>query len=385
MAPDTWGCGHTRVPVRCGAHKISASTRPELVGPLKANVRSGVINPTPPRSRERGRPRSSPEPGSNRCRGRKDILIVPDLYPSIHKAHCFLDALHAPLDYGEQVELRWSSPDFRGSMRRNFYPSTEAAAREAVSLGLNHDIYVGVAPRRGSDGTREGVRRVGALWADLDAKGEHTVGCRLRQLEALTRPPSILVLTGRGCHAYWLLSRPADGLERLERAEGVMRRLGQGLGGDPVWDRARILRVPSTFNYKYAASRPVEPERFEPRLRYDLEELEEMAKAFPEEGAPEGVPTAGRSSVRRDALAAPIREGERNVTLASVAGSLRDRGLDEGNIAVVLLEVNRLRCDPPLEETEVLRIARYVGRYAVGSPRYRSSPARRVRRSAEEV
>jgi hypothetical protein len=234
-----------------------------------------------------------------------------------------------------------------------------------------------------------GVRRLGALWADLDVKGEHTVDSRLRQLEDLTCPPSILVLTGRGCHAYWLLSKPADGLEQLEQAEGVMRWLGQGLGGDPVWDRARILRVPSTFNHKYEASRPVEPECFEPRLRYDLEELEEMAKAFPEEGAPEGVPTsvptAGRSSVRRDALATPMLTGERNVTLASVAGSLRDRGLDEGNIAVVLMEVNLLRCDPPLEATEVLRIARSVGRYEVGSPRYRSSPARRVRRNAEEV
>jgi hypothetical protein len=315
--------------------------------------------------------------------------MVPDLYPSIHQAHCFLEALHAPLHHGEQIELRWNSPNFRGSMRRNFYPSTEAAAREAVSLGLNHDVYVGVAPRWGSDGTGVGVRRLGALWADLDAKGEHTVGSRLRQLEDLTCPPSILVLTGRGCHAYWLLSRPADGLEQLKQAEGVMRRLGQGLGGDPVWDRARILRVPSTFNHKYDASRPVEPECFEPRLRYDLEELEEMAEAFPEEGAPEGlptsVPTAGRSSVRRAALAAPIREGERNVTLASVAGSLRDRGLDEGTIAAVLLEVDRLRCDPPLEATEVLRIARSVGRYTLGSPRYRSSPVRRVRRNAEEV
>jgi hypothetical protein len=318
--------------------------------------------------------------------------MVPDLYPSIHQAHCFLEALHAPLHHGEQIELRWNSPNFRGSMRRNFYPSTEAAAREAVSLGLNHDVYVGVAPRWGSDGTGVGVRRLGALWADLDAKGEHTVGSRLQQLEDLTCPPSILVLTGRGCHAHWLLSRPADGLEQLEQAEGVMRRLGQGLGGDPVWDRARILRVPSTFNHKYEASRPVEPECFEPRLRYDLDQLEEMAKAFPEEGAPEGVPTsvptsvptAGRS-VRRDALAAPILTGERNVTLASVAGSLRDRGLDEGNIGVVLLEVNRLQCNPPLEETEVLRIARSVGRYAVGSPRYRSSPVRRVRRNAEEV
>jgi hypothetical protein len=274
-------------------------------------------------------------------------------------------------------------------MRRRFFASTEAAAHQAVSLGLNYDVYVGVAPRRCSDGTRAGVGRLGAVWADLDAKGEHTVGSRLRQLQDLACRPSILVLTGGGCHAYWLLTKPADGLERLEWAEGLMRRLGRGLGGDPVWERARILRAPGTFNHKYDAPRPVELERLEPRLRYDLNQLEEMAKAFPEEGTPEGVPasvpTVRRGSARRDALAAPIREGERNVTLASVAGSLRDRGLDEGTIVVALLEINRLRCDPPLEAIEVFRIARSVGRYAVGSPRYRRSPVRRVRRNAEEV
>jgi hypothetical protein len=274
-------------------------------------------------------------------------------------------------------------------MRRKFFASTEATAREAVSLARFCDVYFGVAPRRGSDGTRAGVRRLAALWADLDAKDEHTVDSRLRQLQTLTCPPSILVLTGGGCHAYWLLKNPVDGLERLEQAEAVMRRLGQGLGGDPVWDRARILRVPGTFNHKYDAPRPVDLERCEPGLRYELDQLEEMAKTFPEEGAhdgvPSGAPSAGRSSVRRDVLAASIREGERNVTLASVAGSLRDRGLDEGTIAVVLSEVNHLRCEPPLEGTEVLRIAGSVSRYTVGSPRYRRSPVRRVRRNAKEV
>jgi hypothetical protein len=265
-------------------------------------------------------------------------------------------------------------------MRRKFFASTEAAAREAVSLGVFCDVYLGVAPRWGSDGTRAGVRRLGTLWADLDAKGEHTVGSRLRQLQDLPCPPSILVKTGGGCHCYWLLKRHVDGPEQLEQAEAVMRRLGQGIGGDPVWDRTRVLRVPGTFNHKYADEpRLVELERWEPRLRYDLDQLEEMAKAFPEEG----VPTAGRSGVRCDALAVTIRDGERNVTLLSVAGSLRYRGLDEHTIGVVLLEVNRSRCEPPLEGTEVLRIAESVGRYPSGRPRYRRSPVRRVRHNAE--
>jgi hypothetical protein len=81
-----------------------------------------------------------------------------------------------------------------------------------------------------------------------------------------------------------------DALEKLEQAEGVMRRLGQGLGGDPVWDRSRILRAPGTFNHKYDAPRLVELERFEPRLRYDLDQLEEMAQAFPEEVRPRVYP-----------------------------------------------------------------------------------------------
>jgi hypothetical protein len=312
-------------------------------------------------------------------------MVPPDVFTDTHQAHRLLEALHAPLHDGEQSELRWNLPDTRGSMHRRFFASTQAAAREAASLGAFCDVYIGVAPRWGSDGTRTGVRRLGALWADLDAKGEYTVGGRLRQLRDLACPPSILILTGGGCHCYWLLKKPAVGPEKLVRAEGVMRLLGQGLGGDPVWDCARILRVAGTFNHKYDEPRPVQLKHFEPGLRYDLGQLEEMAKPLPEEGTPSGVPTAGRSSVRRDALAAPIPTGERNVTLASVAGSLRDRGLDEGTIAVVLLEVDRLRCDPPLEATEVLRIARSVGRYAVGNPRYRSSPARRERRNAKGV
>ena len=134
--------------------------------------------------------------------------MLPDLYPSIHQARCFLEALHAPLYDGELSELRWSSPDFPGFLRRKFFASPEAAAHKAVSLGLCCDVYVGVAPRWGSDGTRAGVRRLGALWADLDAKDGHTVDSRLRQLQDLTCPASILVLTAGGCHAYWLLSKP---------------------------------------------------------------------------------------------------------------------------------------------------------------------------------
>jgi AAA domain/Primase C terminal 1 (PriCT-1) len=57
-----------------------------------------------------------------------------------------------------------------------------------------------------------------------------------------------------------------------------------------------------------------------------------------------------------------IPEGTRNTTLASIAGSMRRRGMAEDEIAAALLKVNE-RCDPPLEEAEVRTVARSIARY----------------------
>ena len=57
-------------------------------------------------------------------------------------------------------------------------------------------------------------------------------------------------------------------------------------------------------------------------------------------------------------------QGERNNGLASLAGSMRHRGMSQRAIEGALLEENRLRCDPPLEEPEVRRIAESISRYS---------------------
>ena len=264
-------------------------------------------------------------------------------------------------------------------MRQTFVPIAEEAARHAVSLGKDWDVYAGAATRLGHDGTKAGVCRVPAVWADLDAKDGHTRQSRLEQLLALPHHPSILVWTGGGWHAYWLLKTPAEGPEDLDRAELLMRRLAAGLGSDPVHDLSRIMRVPGTFNHKYGEPRPVVLEHLDPDLRYELDQLQEMAEALP------GVDAGnGGGKVSREVLCEPIREGKRNVALASVAGSLRDRGLDVETISVVLLEVNRARCSPPLGADEVLGVARSVGRYPGGKPRYRKSPVKRIHHKKKE-
>ncbi|MDX1470023.1 MAG: bifunctional DNA primase/polymerase [Flavobacteriaceae bacterium] len=58
-----------------------------------------------------------------------------------------------------------------------------------------------------------------------------------------------------------------------------------------------------------------------------------------------------------------LKEGSRNATLASMAGSMRRKGFDEDAIAVALLEQNK-NCNPPLDEDEVKTIAKSISGYA---------------------
>ena len=58
-----------------------------------------------------------------------------------------------------------------------------------------------------------------------------------------------------------------------------------------------------------------------------------------------------------------IPNGQRNATLASLAGGMRRNGFDQEAIAAALHAENRAKCSPPLDDEEVERIAASVGRY----------------------
>ena len=78
------------------------------------------------------------------------------------------------------------------------------------------------------------------------------------------------------------------------------------------------------------------------------------------EAAPEARIEGNRASPER------ITEGSRNDTLFRLACSLRGKGMTVEGITAALLAENKARCDPPLPDREVEKIAQSGGKYPPG-------------------
>lgn len=136
------------------------------------------------------------------------------------------------------------------------------------------------------------------LWLDLDiADDAHKAGncpteLQARQiLAAYPAAPSLIVNSGHGWHAYWLLDAPFmfSNTEDRNRAADLMRGwqaiaqiAGASIGChvDSTHDLARVLRVPGTFNVKNGGHVPVTiiDDNCE---RYGMAELEQAAPKIP--------------------------------------------------------------------------------------------------------
>lgn len=154
--------------------------------------------------------------------------------------------------------------------------------------GAALDIYMGVHPcrTRRSDrqrATLETVAAINCLYAEFDTSAQFTKASLLAHVQALTPPPSVIVDSGGGYHAYWLLDEPfllTSQAERV-RAQGLQYAWVAHTGADPAAkDLARVLRVPGTTNRKPAYAPHFPPVRFvqaELERTYALAELEQAA------------------------------------------------------------------------------------------------------------
>jgi len=122
-------------------------------------------------------------------------------------------------------------------------------------------MFFGVCTRiTGSHtGRRIDLAECPALWADIDTGkmglDKDTV---VSELRSLPFPPSVIVDSGGGLHAYWLLNEAIDvsadapdATASEEAVTGALKQLAGICAGDlNVCDLARVMRLPGTLNTK---------------------------------------------------------------------------------------------------------------------------------------
>lgn len=107
------------------------------------------------------------------------------------------------------------------------------------------DVFLGISTRKGKRGTKAFVRSTRAIWADYDHVGLEQVKDQLNK--AGLPYPSMLVSSGHGVHAYWLLKKRAG-----KEIEPILKALAAETGGDSrSAEISRVMRMPGTMNLKH--------------------------------------------------------------------------------------------------------------------------------------
>jgi hypothetical protein len=168
--------------------------------------------------------------------------------------------------------LLWTLPE----KRSHWFQNVESAIQFAESL-RERDLYVGVGLSSQDHGSARRcpsneVAGIVGLWADLDLKSDaHPKAALPATVEdAMTMlpdefPPTFLVKTGNGAHAWWLFREPLifESDEDRRNAGALALRwqsllrlnaAAHGWAFDRLADLARVLRVPGTKNCKDPAN-----------------------------------------------------------------------------------------------------------------------------------
>lgn len=188
----------------------------------------------------------------------------------------------------------------------------------------------------------------GILVLDIDPRnhGEDTLATYLEQHGPLPDVPTVDT-GGGGAHFFFKFP---EGLGSVKLGPGI-----------DVQGEGKYIVAPPSFHPSgryYKWRRAMEPKETLPLPP------EWMRKSVKRASKGNGIPGNGDG---------PIPDGQRNVTLASIAGAMRRQGADEDTIFVALMHTNRTRCLPPLPEEDVRTIAGSVSKY-VPEPDYLQPP-----------
>jgi putative DNA primase/helicase len=149
------------------------------------------------------------------------------------------------------------------------------------------DIYFTVNPSdeqfTGKDKPTNGsIAALNCLYAEYDVKttGEALEALLIR-IETINPPPSVIIGSGGGFHAYWFLDKPflLNTPEARKQAVALQGAWPTHVNGEQeVHDVSRVLRLPGTLNHKYAPPRPVVMVECDLDVTYELDYLEGLCE-----------------------------------------------------------------------------------------------------------
>jgi hypothetical protein len=151
---------------------------------------------------------------------------------------------------------------------------------EALAWADGHDrqgteLFVGVNARSGEGKTKASVPAVTCCFADLDLGGE-SIDEALAELTSGSAPaPSVIVHSGYGLHAVWLLRESSRDKARWRAVQRALVRAFADYGADPrcAPNEACILRLVPYANRKLSPKGVATALVMQSGARYDLAEL----------------------------------------------------------------------------------------------------------------
>ena len=119
----------------------------------------------------------------------------------------FFNLLFPEIAKGAFIEIRYKKPGITGLAQRWAEGVSELVQNLAAQSGKikEWEMWFGVCPRTGQDGSKKAVKRVHTLWADVDFKDFQKESLE-NALGALDHQPHIRINSGHGMHLYWLLN-----------------------------------------------------------------------------------------------------------------------------------------------------------------------------------
>ena len=193
------------------------------------------------------------------------------------------------------------------------------------------------------------IATTGLLVIDVDGAGNDWLADSPEKLLELAAAP--ISLTPNGGRHY--VFRPPDGRTYRCHVGKLAPHVDVRADGGYIVVPPSILAGGGSYCWQKDAALDISREHLPQPPSWLAAELERVAASSP---------TLAQVAAG-SAEANPIPSGQRNATLAALAGTMRRVGMSEVEIRAALLAANADRCVPPLSVSEVERIATSVARY----------------------